>query len=130
MANVLIVDDDRDTVELCAELLEAAGHHVRTGFNGQEGLTSLSQGELPDCIVLDIDMPVLSGPEMAHAMLLHDAGQEMIPILLVSARQDLAELAATMGTPYFLVKASANHCEALLRILDQALRERRAPTAA
>jgi hypothetical protein len=75
-------------------------------------------------------MPLLTGPEMAHAMLIHDAGQEKIPIVLVSARQDLAELAATMGTPYFLVKASANHSEALLKMLDRALRERRAPTAA
>jgi hypothetical protein len=32
-------------------------------------------------------MPVLSGPEMAHRMLLHDAGEEKIPILLVSGRE-------------------------------------------
>ena len=130
MASVLIVDDDLDTVELCTDLLKSAGHRVRTGFNGQEGLSSLGEGQLPDCVLLDVDMPLLSGPEMAHAMLLHDAGQERIPIVLVSARQDLAELAATMGTPYFLEKASANHSKGLLEILDRALRERRAPTSA
>ena len=89
MANVLIVDDSSDTVALSAELLEAAGHCITTGFNGEEGLKSLNAGPLPDCVLLDVDMPVLNGPEMAHRMPLHDAGEERIPILLVSGRNDL-----------------------------------------
>jgi CheY-like chemotaxis protein len=43
MANVLIVDDDSDTVEVSTELLESAGHRVRSGYNGEEGLKSLGQ---------------------------------------------------------------------------------------
>lgn len=130
MANVLIVDDSSDTVALSAELLEAAGHCITTGFNGEEGLKSLNAGPLPDCVLLDVDMPVLNGPEMAHRMLLHDAGEERIPILLVSGRNDLPEVAGRMGTPYFLRKASSDYGEALLHILDRALCERRAPSAA
>ena len=84
MANVLIVDDDSDTVECSRELLESAGHKIQTGYNGEDGLKSLDAGPLPDCILLDVDMPVLNGPGMAHQMLLHDAGEERIPILLVS----------------------------------------------
>jgi CheY-like chemotaxis protein len=128
MANVLIVDDDADTVEATAELLESNGHKIQTGYNGEQGLKSLGAGSLPDCVVLDVDMPVLSGPGMAHRMLLHDAGQEMIPILLVSGRNDLSEIARCIGTPYFLAKASDDYGEALLRILEQALRERQAPS--
>src|SRR5688572_19765791 len=109
MANVLIVDDNADTVAVSTELLEAAGHQVQTGCNGQEGLRSLRRGPLPDCVLLDVEMPILDGPEMAHEMLLHDAGEENIPILLVSARADLPQLANRMGTPYFLAKASANY---------------------
>jgi CheY-like chemotaxis protein len=78
MANVLIVDDDLDTVELSRELLESAGHLIQTGHTGEEGLKSLDAGPLPDCVMLDVDMPVLSGPGMAHQMLLHDAGEERI----------------------------------------------------
>jgi CheY-like chemotaxis protein len=130
MANVLIVDDNSETVQLSSELLESAGHCVTKGFNGEEGLKSLNAGPLPDCVLLDVDMPVLSGPEMVHRMLLHDAGEERIPIVLVSGRTDLSEIAGRMGTPYSLRKACPDYGEALLKLVDQALRERRAPAAA
>jgi CheY-like chemotaxis protein len=130
MANVLIVDDNADTVALSVQLLESAGHRVQTGCNGQEGLKCLSEGGLPDCVLLDVEMPVLDGPEMAHEMLLHDAGEEDIPILLVSAREDLPQLANRMGTPYFLAKASANYGRTLLAMVELAVRERRAPLTA
>jgi CheY-like chemotaxis protein len=127
MANVLIVDDDWDLVEVSTDLLESSGHRVQTGYNGEEGLKSLGEGQLPDCVLLDVDMPVLSGPGMAHQMLLHDAGEEKIPIVLVSARPDLPEIARRIGTPYFLAKASADYGNNLLRLLDRALRERLVP---
>jgi CheY-like chemotaxis protein len=130
MANVLIVDDNADTVALSAQLLKSAGHQVHTGCNGQEGLKSLGEGPLPDCVLLDVEMPVLDGPEMAHEMLLHDAGEEDIPILLVSARVDLPQLANRMGTPYFLAKASANYGKTLIALVERAVRERRAPLTA
>jgi len=63
-------------------------------------------------------------------MLLHDAGEESIPIMLVSARDDLSEIAGRMGTPYFLSKATPDYGKALLKILDRALAERRPPAAA
>jgi CheY-like chemotaxis protein len=110
--------------------LESAGHRIQTGVNGEEGLKSLNAGPLPDCVLLDVDMPVLGGPALAHQMLLHDAGEEKIPILLVSGRDNLSELAARMGTPYFLKKATSDFGTTLLKILDRALRERRAPATA
>lgn len=130
MAHVLIVDDDLDIADLSKDLLEQAGHQIRVEHNGEEGLASLSRAPLPDCVLLDVDMPVVTGPEMAHEMLLHNAGQERIPILLVSGRDDLSDIATRMGTPYFLRKASANYAEVLLTILDRALAERRAPASA
>ncbi len=127
MGHVLIVDDDLDAVELSAELLQSAGHRVQTGRNGEEGLRSLAANPLPDCVLLDVDMPVLGGPGMAQRMALHGAGEEKIPILLVSGRDDLPEVARQLGTPYFLRKATPHYGRILLQILDQALRERRAP---
>jgi hypothetical protein len=63
-------------------------------------------------------------------MLLHDAGEESIPIVLVSGRNDLSEIAGRMGTPYFLRKAAFDYGEALLILVARALSERRAPAAA
>jgi len=130
MASVLMVDDNLDTLELSVELVESAGHRVQTGHNGEEGLRSLAAGPLPDCVVLDVDMPVLSGPGMAHQMLLHDAGEEKIPIVLVSGRDDLSEVARRIGTPYFLAKGISDYGKALLELLARALGERLAPASA
>ncbi len=128
MAHLLLVDDDSDLVEAFAELLRAEGHEVRTARTGEEGLLALRAAPLPDLVVLDVDMPVLGGPGMAHQMLLHDAGEEKIPILLVSGSDSLAQIARRMGTPYFLRKP----CDVgqFLDILGRALRERSAPSSA
>jgi FixJ family two-component response regulator len=130
MANVLIVEDDRDVADASRELLESAGHKVHVAHSGVEGMASLSTAPLPECILLDVEMPMLSGPQMAHQMLLRDSGTELIPILLVSGRDDLPEVAAQMGTPYFLKKAATNYSKSLLQILHRALSERRAPLSA
>jgi CheY-like chemotaxis protein len=42
MANLLLVDDDGDLVELLADQLRSEGHEVRTASNGEEGLEKLS----------------------------------------------------------------------------------------
>ena len=130
MTSVLIVDDDCDGLDLSRELLEAAGYRIHTGNSGKEGLGSLRSGPLPDCVLLDVDMPVQTGPEMAHQMLLHDMGEEKIPVVLVSARSDLAEVAARMGTPYYLRKASPGFGRELAILVARALRERKAPASA
>ena len=107
-------------------MLRGEGHDVRTASTGEEGLQALGAAPLPDVVVLDVDMPILGGPGMAHRMLLHDAGEQLkIPILLMSARDDLPQIAARIGTPYYLHKAC--DIDGFLRLLDRALRERIAP---
>lgn len=69
MANVLIVDDDLDTADLSREILESAGHQIQTGNTGEEGLKSFAAAGLPDCVVLDVDMPELNGPGNANDLL-------------------------------------------------------------
>jgi CheY-like chemotaxis protein len=128
MAHLLLVDDDDDIVEIYAGFLRSEGHVVSTASTGEEGLRALRAAPLPDLIVLDVDMPVLGGPGMAQDMLRHDAGEENIPILLMSGREDLPEIAGRMGTRYFLRKPADTL--KFLEILGRALRERNAPTSA
>ncbi len=112
MSSVLIVDDDANNVAFVTRILEADGHYVQSR------------------VILDVDMPVLGGPAMAHEMLLRDAGKESIPIVLISARSDLRTVASDMGTPYRVAKGATNYRSTLLEVLDRALRERRAPKSA
>jgi signal transduction histidine kinase len=73
---ILIVDDNRDSAESLATLLQMFGHEVRTAYDGETGL-SVAEQFSPDIILLDIGLPRLSGLEAArrirHDLGLHDA---------------------------------------------------------
>ena len=103
MADVMIVDDDQDLREILAELVAANGHRVRTAGSGEEGLRQMEEA-LPDVILLDLEMPGLGGAGLAHQMLVHNAGLERIPIVLLSGGIDLPSVARRIGTPYHLTK--------------------------
>src|SRR5450432_1635262 len=128
MAHLLLVDDDNDIVEAFGDLLREEGHEVHSASTGEEGLVVLRASPLPDAMVLDVDMPVLGGPGMAHKMLLHDAGEENVPIILMSARQDLPQIAREMGTSYVLKKPTT--IDVFLTLLNRTLQERRGPSSA
>lgn len=64
---VLIVDDDEGVRETLRELVEMAGCAVELASNGAEALTML-RNRRPCLIVLDLMMPVMSGPELLEAM--------------------------------------------------------------
>lgn len=61
--DILVVDDEPDALELFREFLELNDHKVRTALNGYEALRMLEQYPLPDVILMDIQMPVLSGTD-------------------------------------------------------------------
>ena len=81
--------------------------------------------ELPDLVLLDIEMPVLSGPAMVHRMIVLDAGMQDVPVALVSGVDHLADISAHLGTPYFLVKPF--RLASLFTLIERALRERAPP---
>jgi DNA-binding NtrC family response regulator len=123
-AEVIIVDDDDEVSALLADILEANGYHVRTASNGREAL-GLITDHAPELVLLDVDMPILSGPEMAAAMHQRDRGLELIPVVLVSGNVRLADTAAAVGTPYFLAKPYS--VDSVLALVARALVERVAP---
>lgn len=61
-ARVLIVDDEKDFVEIFALRLEEAGERVSTAYSGKECLKILSEKEI-DVVILDIRMPGMDGIE-------------------------------------------------------------------
>ena len=124
MADLLIVDDDEDVADVLAELLACEGHRIRIAHDGLEGITRLRDAPA-DVILLDVEMPRLSGPEMAYRLFLRDAGDERIPIILLSGKVDLPRVAAMVGTPYFLSKPY--DLARLLAMLERVLLERAPP---
>jgi CheY-like chemotaxis protein len=124
MAEVLIVDDDLDIADVTAEVLSLDGHVVRVARNGEEGLAELAK-RFPDLIVLDVEMPVLTGPEMATRMLVLDSGREKIPVVLSSGIRELAAVAEKVGTPYFIAKPF--NVSSLRTLVARAVNERTPP---
>jgi len=58
--NVLLVDDERDNLEVVAETLEFRGALVKTALNGVEAL-DVMQTFMPNLIIVDLSMPVMDG---------------------------------------------------------------------
>jgi CheY-like chemotaxis protein len=57
----LVIDDDTDNRRFLQQVLQVATHDVHTARDGQDALTWLrTQSFPPDCIVLDLDMPIMT----------------------------------------------------------------------
>jgi len=61
---VIVVDDMADNAELLALTLREFGHSVRTADNGEDALAMMEES-LPDVVFLDLDMPQMSGFDIA-----------------------------------------------------------------
>jgi DNA-binding response OmpR family regulator len=124
VADLLLVEDELDIAIPLKMFLEIEGHAVRRAENGQAGLKEIAQ-KFPELILLDVEMPKLTGPQMAIRLLIEDCGRENIPILLLSGVNNLTEVAKRIGTPYFLAKPFS--FDELAVVLKKALRERTVP---
>jgi two-component system cell cycle response regulator DivK len=80
---VLVVDDFDDTRQLMRLWFEKMGYHVVEAENGKEAIR-VAQDELPDLIIMDIEMPVLDG--LRAARIIRDEEKlRNVPIIAVSA---------------------------------------------
>lgn len=88
-ANILIIED-HDAVRLLLGLTFKQQYHVVTKRDGIEGLAWLAAGNMPDLIMLDMQMPRLNGLEFLRQ--LRSTGFfAQIPVLLVSGNDDAIE---------------------------------------
>jgi CheY-like chemotaxis protein len=83
---VLVVDDQVDTVQSLAELLEIWGHQVRVGFDGPTAV-ELALDYRPEVVLLDIGLPLMNGYEVARR-LRQEAGQEMMLVAMTGYGQE------------------------------------------
>ena len=84
MARILIVENNRDNMELAVFLLRSAGHTVLSAIDAEAGLT-LARNELPNLILMDIQLPGMDGLE-ATALRKRDDATRAIPVIALSAQ--------------------------------------------
>lgn len=92
MAKILVVDDEKDVVELLKFLLEKDGYQVLTAFNGKEALAMVQQTR-PDLILLDVMMPEMDGYTV-QTQLLDNPNTRSIPIIILTAKGQLRDVFA------------------------------------
>ena len=84
--NVLLVEDDSSVRRILALQLETRGFAVRTAADGAEGFRALQEA-LPDCVVLDLMMPVMDGFELLKRI--RSLGRTAnLPVLILTASED------------------------------------------
>lgn len=101
---ILIVDDERDLVELIGLNLQRNGYEVVTAHDGSTGL-ELARRQHPDLIVLDVMMPGLSGRDVTLA-LKGDPDTSNIPILMLTAKTEETDIIVglSMGADDYVTK--------------------------
>jgi len=89
MKRILVIEDDRDIVELVRYNLEREDFRVTAANDGASGLAQVKKSP-PDLLLLDLMLPKLSGLEICKEIR-RDQSLNRLPILMLTARGDEAD---------------------------------------
>jgi FixJ family two-component response regulator len=87
---IAVVDDDESVRESLPDLLRELGYEARAFASAEEFLDSGCL-TVTDCLILDIAMPGMSGPELQHELLRRG---EKVPVVFITAQRDTRVRAA------------------------------------
>jgi two-component system phosphate regulon response regulator PhoB len=101
---VLVVDDEKDLVELISYDLKRNGYDVLAAYDGNAAL-DLAMRELPDLIVLDLMLPGIDGTEVARR-LKGDSRTAGVPIIMLTAKAEETDVVVglTLGADDYVTK--------------------------
>jgi len=100
----LVVDDSRVVRKVARRMLESCGFTVSEAEDGSKALDACRAG-MPDCVLLDWNMPVMNGLEFLKA-LRAEFGPDKPPVLFCTTENDLSfiEQAITHGAQEYIMK--------------------------
>jgi two-component system phosphate regulon response regulator PhoB len=104
MKRVLLIEDDRDIVELVRYNLEREGFQVAAATDGATGLAQIRKAP-PDILLLDLMLPKLSGLDICKEIR-RDTSLNRLPILMLTARGEEADrvVGLEMGADDYVTK--------------------------
>lgn len=117
MAKVLIVDDSSFIRRSIARIIKGGGYEIIEAANGQEAIEKVIS-DSPDCITLDLLMPVMNGAQTLAA--LKEKGLS-IPVIILSAdvQESVREECFKLGVIDFLGKPPDK--DKLISIIEKAI---------
>ena len=83
LANIMVVDDENDILEITSIMLTSSGHEVITASDGETALDMVTNNNV-DLIILDAVMPGMHGLDVCR-VLKRSKKTRMIPIIIFSA---------------------------------------------
>jgi FixJ family two-component response regulator len=116
--HIAVLDDDLSVRNAIRRLLEASGLRVTCHSTGMQLLAAM-EAESPDCLVLDLQMPGMSGTDILHYL---DHIDARLPIIIITAHDDVGspDLCLAAGATAYLRKPL--DAEELLLAIDDAVR--------
>jgi CheY-like chemotaxis protein len=120
-ARVLVVDDYPDNAESMAILLRMYGHDVETALSGPAALAS-ARARRPEVVLLDIDMPGMSGYEVAARLRgMFHGGVVLIAVTANGLEADRRRCLEAGFDRHVVKPADPTKLEGLLRALADSL---------
>ena len=111
-AKFFLVDDDRDDQDFFKDVLQEIDPLIEciTAINGIEAVAILQKrrANLPDCIFLDLNMPLMGGRDFLKHIRKNEAYQN-VPVIIYSTSSDERDKEETkaLGASYFLSKPTS-----------------------
>lgn len=102
MSKILIIDDERPTLDMLSLFLGAYGHEALTAETGEEGI-EVFNSENPDIVMTDIKMPGMDGIEVLKKIKAIDPSTEVI-VVTGHGDMDLAIQALNLSATDFINK--------------------------
>ena len=84
---ILVVDDNRDIIDLVQRVLRIEGHEVAIARDGLDALQQEATVE-PDLVILDVNLPRLDGWEVCKRI----KARRQVPVLLLTVRAERADI--------------------------------------
>lgn len=100
---ILIIDDEKEIIDLLNEFLSAEGYAVTSASNGNEALKCLEKIE-PDLIILDMVMPKGGGVSFYHSIARKTDGSSRYPVLILTGRSEYENVFHDLNIDGFMTK--------------------------
>ena len=102
MKHILVIDDDPGAVLFLQRRLDLAGYRVTAAASGDSGLQKMREA-LPDLVIADVMMPGMDGFSFVREIRA-DVALRKIPIVIVTAQEELADIFKMEGVQAFFAK--------------------------
>ena len=119
MASILVIEDHPTMRDAMRLVLEEDGHDVEEAADGEVGLAA-ARFHPPDVVLLDLNIPVLSGAEVLGSLKADPATAGILVVIVTATGEEGRERAMSLGADGYITKPFSPL--ALLRTVERVLR--------